>query len=150
MIDFTLRKATYDDLFLSYEIRKNAMFKYIYDSKGWNEDKEMQDHIEDFSTDIMQIIEVNGKPVGVFESVDEDGYIHIHGLYILDEFQNYKIGSRVINNTINTANTKRRSILLQVLKVNIKAKAFYERIGFKVRNETEQHFQMIYNFSDIC
>jgi len=37
--------------------------------------------------------------------------------------------------------------ILKVLKVNVKAKAFYERIGFKVFGETEQHFQMIYNFS---
>ncbi|NOS85171.1 MAG: GNAT family N-acetyltransferase [Ignavibacteria bacterium] len=150
MNKYTIRKASPGDLELSFAIRKNAMYKYIADSKGWVEDKEMQDHIEDFSTDIMQIIEVNGKPVGVFESGVEDGYIHIHGLYILEEFQNYKIGSRVMNNTINTANTKRRSILLQVLKVNIKAKAFYERIGFKVRNETEHYFQMIYNFSHKC
>lgn len=149
MSKYTIRKASPGDLELSFAIRKNAMYKYIADSKGWVEDKEMQDHIEDFSTDIMQIIEVDGKPIGVFESAAEDGYIHIHGLYILEEFQNYKIGSRVMNNTINAANTKRRSILLKVLKVNYKAKAFYERLGFTVLNETEQHFQMIYEFSDI-
>lgn len=58
MIDFTLRKATIEDLFLSYEIRKNAMFKYISECKGWDEEKEMQGHIDDFNTEVMQIIEV--------------------------------------------------------------------------------------------
>lgn len=148
MIDFTLRKATIEDLFLSYEIRKNAMFKYISECKGWDEEKEMQGHIDDFNTEVMQIIEVKSKPVGVFENVIEDGYIHIHGLYILDEFQNHEIGCRVMENIVITADTEKKSILLQVLKVNHKAKSFYERIGFKVCNETEQHFQMIYHFSD--
>lgn len=149
MSKFTLRKAFPDDIELSFAIRKNAMYKYIADSKGWFEDKEMQDHIEDFSTDTMKIIEVDGKPVGVFESVVEDGYIHIHGFYLLEEFQNCKIGSRVMKEIICKADDEKKSILLQVLKVNHRAKAFYERIGFKVYNETEQHFQMIFNTSDL-
>ena len=148
MNKYTIRIATADDLNLSFDIRKNAMYKYIADSKGWDEEKEMQDHIEDFSTDIMQIIEADGKPVGVFENVVDDGYIHVHGLYILEEFQNCKIGSQVMKNIINTANTEKRSILLQVLKVNSKAKVFYERFGFIVYSENEQHYKMIYNLSD--
>lgn len=148
-MNYTIRKATQGDIELSFEIRKNAMYKYISDSKGWNEAKEMTDHIKDFNTDIMQIIEVDGKPVGVFESVDEDGYLNVHGLYILEEFQNCRIGSNVMNNIIDLAKTKGIPVLLQVLKINHKAKTFYERIGFKVHNETDQHFQMIYKFSAI-
>lgn len=148
-MNYTIRKATQGDIELSFEIRKNAMYKYISDSKGWNEAKEMTDHIKDFNTDIMQIIEVDGKPVGVFESVDEDGYLNVHGLYILEEFQNCRIGSNVMNNIIDLAKTKGIPVLLQVLKINHKAKTFYERIGFKVQNETDQHFQMIYKFSAI-
>jgi len=144
MIDFTLRKASDDDLFLSYDIRKNAMFKYISESKGWDEEKEMQDHIEDFNTEVMQIIEVESKPVGVFESVTEDGCIHVHGIYILDEFQNYKIGSGVMNKIIETAENEKRSILLQVLKVNNRAKEFYISLGFEVLSENENYFKMIY------
>ncbi|HMQ80155.1 MAG TPA: GNAT family N-acetyltransferase [Ignavibacteria bacterium] len=147
-MNYKLRKASPGDLYLSFDIRKNAMYKYIADSKGWNEEKEMQDHIEDFNTDIMQIIEAGGKPVGVFENVADDRYIYVHGLYILEEFQNYKIGSQVINSIVNTAKTEKRSILLQVLKVNSKAKVFYERFGFKVYSENEQHYKMIYYFSD--
>lgn len=143
-MNYTIRKATQGDIELSFEIRKNAMYKYISDSKGWNEAKEMTDHIKDFNTDIMQIIEVDGKPVGVFESVDEDGYLNVHGLYILEEFQNCRIGSNVMNNIIDLAKTKGIPVLLQVLKINHKAKTFYDRIGFKVFKEAEHHFQMIY------
>lgn len=148
MTGYILRKATDDDINLSFEIRKNAMYEYIAESKGWDEEKEMQDHINDFNTEVMQIIEVDNKPVGVVERVYEDGNFHVHGLYILAEFQNYNIGSQVMNNIVNTAKTVKRDILLQVLKVNTKAKAFYERLGFKVFNETEHYFQMIFKLSD--
>jgi len=148
MTEYTLRKATDYDINLSFEIRKNAMYEYIVESKGWDEEKEMQDHINDFSTEVMQIIEVDNKPVGVVESVIENGNISIHGLYISKEFQNFKIGSQVMNNIINAAKTEKRDILLQVLKVNNKAKAFYERIGFKVFDETEFYSQMIFKLSD--
>lgn len=147
MTEYTIRKASPGDLELSFAIRKNAMYKYIAGSKGWIEDKEMQGHIADFNPDIMQIIEVDGKPVGVFESVVIDSYIHIHGLYIIKEFQNNKIGSNLMSKTIFDAITNRRSILLQVLKVNKKAKEFYESLGFELLNETEHHFQMIYKFT---
>jgi ribosomal protein S18 acetylase RimI-like enzyme len=148
MKEYTLRKATTDDLFLSYEIRKNAMFKYISESKGWDEKYEIKNHKLDFNTDVMRIIEVDGKPAGVIESVVEDGNINVHGIYILKEFQNFKIGSRVMKEIIHTADAEKKSILLQVLKVNSKANAFYERIGFKVYSENEQYYKMIYNLSD--
>ena len=149
MKKYTIRKASIDDLNLSFDIRKNAMYKYIADSKGWDDDKEMQDHIDDFNTEIMQIIEIDGKPIGIFEKVVDDVYIHVHGLYILEEYQNYKIGSHVMKNLINTAAAEKRTILLQVLKVNQKAKAFYERMGFASYSETKQHFQMKCNPSDL-
>jgi len=148
MTEYTLRKATDDDIKLSFEIRKNAMYEYIVESKGWDEEKEMQDHINDFNTEVMQIIEVDNKPVGVIECVIENGNISIHGLYISKEFQNYKIGSQVMHNIFKSAKTGIRDILLQVLKVNAKAKAFYERLGFKVSSETEYYFQMIFKLSD--
>ncbi|MEO8512997.1 MAG: GNAT family N-acetyltransferase [Ignavibacteria bacterium] len=143
-MNYTLRKALTDDLELSFEIRKNAMMKYIERSKGWDEEKEMQGHIEDFNTDVMQIIEARGKPIGVFESVVECGNIYVHGLYILDEFQNFKIGSRIIKDIIHKADTEKISILLQVLKVNTQAKEFYVKHGFKISEGNESYCKMIY------
>ena len=92
----------------------------------------------------MQIIEVEGKPVGVFECVIENGNINVHGLYILEEFQNYKIGSRVMKEIIQTADAEEISILLQVLKVNTRAKFFYENNGFEIISEDENYCKMIY------
>ena len=144
MTEYTLRNATNEDIDLSFELRKNAMYEYIAESKGWDEEKEMQDHIADFNIEVMQIIEVDDKPIGILESVVEVGKICVHGLYISKEFQNCKIGSRVLNRIIETADNEKRPILLQVLKVNTGAKEFYIKHGFEVLSENENYYKMIY------
>jgi ribosomal protein S18 acetylase RimI-like enzyme len=45
---------------------------------------------------------------------------------------------------IHTADAEKKSILLQVLKVNKKAKEFYVKHGFEIMNENENYFKMIY------
>ena len=148
MTEYTLRKATSHDFDLSFEIRKNALGEYVSQTWGWDEDWQLKYHRQDFNTDILQIIEVNSKPAGSLEVYTENNHIVVSGLYIIDKYQNLQIGSRIRSSIIKDASLIPANVKLQVLKVNHKAKAFYERIGFKVYNETEQHFQMIYYFSD--
>ena len=142
--EFIFKKAAISDLELSFAIRKNAMFEYIQQSKGWDETAEMKQHIEDFNTDVMQIIHTGSKPIGVFESVDEEGIIYVHGLYILKEFQNRKIGSRIMKEIIHKANSENKPVKLQVLKVNTGARDFYLKHGFTIEEENEYYFKMIY------
>lgn len=141
--DFKLRKAIDDDLLPSFEIRKNAMLKYIEASKGWDEEAEMKQHIEDFDTDVMQMIIADGRPIGVLETVSGDGIMEVHGIYIIEEYQNFKIGSRIMSGLIRKAASKKNAVMLQVLKVNTRARDFYLRLGFTILREDERHYKMI-------
>ncbi len=143
-LDYQLRKATVEDFLLAYEIRKNALGKYVEQTWGWDEDWQMKYHKEDFNIDILQIIEVEGKPAGTLESFEENGAITVSGLYLTVEYQNEGIGERVMKEIIAEAYSNGVPVKLQVLKVNSRAKRFYEKLGFAVRAETEKHFQMIY------
>lgn len=142
--EFKIKKAINDDLLPSFEIRKNAMLQYIEASKGWNEEAEMKQHIEDFDTDVMQMIIADGKPVGVLETVSGDGIMEVHGIYIVEEYQNFKIGSRIMTELIRMASSKKNAIMLQVLKVNTRAKDFYLKLGFSILREDGKHYKMIY------
>lgn len=133
-----------EDFLLAYEIRKNALGKYVEQTWGWDEDWQMKYHKEDFNIDILQIIEVNGKPAGTLESFEENGAITVSGLYLTGEYQNEGIGERLMKEIIAEAGSKGLPVKLQVLKVNSRAKKFYENLGFAVSAETEKHFQMIY------
>ncbi len=143
-LDYKLRKATEKDFQLSYEIRKNALGKYVDETWGWDEEWQMKYHEEDFNADILQIIEADGKPAGSLESFDEDGVIRVSGIYIIDEYQNKGIGADIMRTIIEEAKSKSKAVKLQVLKVNKRAKKFYERLGFTHCGENETHFQMKY------
>lgn len=71
----------------------------------------------------------------------EDGYM-IEEIYLLEQYRNKGIGRDIITNTINEYN---KSIYLWVYKDNEKAIKLYERLGFKITEETETRFFMKYN-----
>lgn len=141
---YQLRKSTKDDFMLSFEIRKNALGKYVEKTWGWNEDWQLNYHKEDFNTEILQIIEVDGKPAGTLESYKEEKAVRVSGLYIIDEYQNSGIGGEIMRNIISEAAKCSFPVKLQVLIVNIRARKFYERLGFRVYEENTTHFKMIY------
>ena len=62
------------------------------------------------------------------------------------EFQKLGIGRLIMEQIIEKANSKKKSIRLQVLKINIKARSFYEKLGFKSINEKENHIEMKKDF----
>lgn len=149
MTEYTIRKATSQDSGLSFEIKKNALGEYVKQTWGWDEEWQLKYHAEDFNPEILNIIEVNGEPVGCLEVIREPNHLLVSGLYIIDKFQNLQIGARIMSTIIKDALHIPTNVKLQVLKVNHKAKAFYERLGFEVYNVTEHHFQMIYKLSEI-
>jgi ribosomal protein S18 acetylase RimI-like enzyme len=145
MAEYRLRKSTQEDLQLAYDIRKNALGEYVKQTWGWDEEWQMKYHLEDFSTDILQIIEVEGKPAGSLEKYEEEGAIRVSGIYITSEYQGRGIGGDIMKNIISEADSKKMAVRFQVLKVNTRAKKFYEELGFTVCGENETHHQMNYN-----
>jgi ribosomal protein S18 acetylase RimI-like enzyme len=143
-LEYSLRKTTDEDFLLSYEIRKNALGKYVEETWGWDEVWQMKYHKEDFDTEILQIIEVEGKPAGTLESFEENETLRVSGLYITGEYQNKGIGENLMRKILSSASEKKLPVKLQVLKVNSRAKKFYEDLGFRVSADTEKHFQMVY------
>lgn len=144
MTEFTLRNASAGDYELSFEIRKNALGKYVEQTWGWDENWQWKYHKDDFNPAILKIIEVGKEPAGTLEVYTEDNDMIVSGLYITDKFQNQRIGTRLMTSIIRDASANSVKVKLQVLKVNPKAKALYERLGFIVFDTTDTHFKMIY------
>jgi ribosomal protein S18 acetylase RimI-like enzyme len=141
---YTLRKASQNDFQLAYDIRKNALGKYVEQTWGWDEVWQLKYHEEDFDVNILSIIEVNGEPAGTLERTEENGVITVSGIYIINKFQNFGIGGDIMREIIDEAELLNKEIRLQVLKVNSGAKKFYEQLGFKEIGENDTHYKMIY------
>jgi N-acetylglutamate synthase-like GNAT family acetyltransferase len=138
---FSLRKATLHDFDSTYEIKKNALSEYLDLLWGWNEEAQYEFHQKYFDPINFQIIEISQKPIGYIEIYPKSDFIFLANFMILKSFQGKGIGKNILKDLLRNND----SIELEVLKVNMKAKYFYERFGFAVFEENDDSFMMKYS-----
>jgi N-acetylglutamate synthase-like GNAT family acetyltransferase len=143
-MNFSIRKATIQDIDSTYEIKKNALSEYLDLLWGWNEEAQFEFHQKHFVPDNFQIIEISTVPIGYLEIHTKSDSIFLANLMILKSLQGKGIGKIILSDLI-----KAHSIIeLEVLKVNLEAKSFYENFGFIVFGENDDSFLMRFdNFS---
>ncbi len=90
------------------------------------------------------IITTEAKPIGRIILAKTKSQINIIYLSLLSEFQNKRVGKKVINTLINEAKLNQKNILLQVSKEN-PAFHLYKKLGFKVRSDDSVKYQMVYS-----
>lgn len=129
----TLREATPEDLPFLYDVAVRAMRPVLQASNKpdptFEEYKER--YKEKSESETIQIIQYEGGDVGRLRVVRTKESIYIGGFQILPEFQSIGIGSEVMKNLMKESDETKIPILLEVSNSNPKAKAFYDRLGFK-------------------
>jgi ribosomal protein S18 acetylase RimI-like enzyme len=135
---FSLRQATENDLDLTYKIKKNALQEYLEMLWGWNEQAQHDFHSENFKKEHLQIIEQQGKVIGYLETENRIDHIFLSNIMILKDFQGKGIGKIILEDLIKQYS----EIRLEVLKVNKRAVQFYQNLGFEIKNENEDSYQM--------
>ncbi len=135
---FNLRKATDQDLDLTYKIKKNALQEYLEMLWGWNEKAQENFHRKHYQKEHFQVIELQNEPIGYLEIEPFQEHIFLANLMILQKFQGKGIGKNIMHDLIKN-NSK---IVLEVLKVNQRAIQFYEGLGFWIVEDLEVSFRM--------
>jgi ribosomal protein S18 acetylase RimI-like enzyme len=89
------------------------------------------------------LILVDEAPAGRYIYSEDDQIIFIIDIMVLPEYQNQGIGAHVIEPQIASAQKFGKTIVLDVEKQNIRARVFYERLGFELSDgETESRYRM--------
>ena len=109
---------------------------------NWNEARERAQFQEQLVLGSTRIAQENGRDVGFLMLVEGPGVVQIHTLCILPEWQGRGIGSALTRNVIAAGQARGDAVTLQVLKANPRARALYERLGFRITAETQQHQHM--------
>lgn len=136
---YTLRKATYADNEVAYQIKRSALKEYVEKVWGWTESFQETHYKKHFSPVDMTIIEVDGKPVGLLRKKEREGCIFLYDLYLMPAFQGQEIGTNLIKEMQHESKQQGKPLVLEVLKVNRRAIAFYQKNGFKkVKKKTEK------------
>jgi GNAT superfamily N-acetyltransferase len=142
MDGLSLRKATAGDSEFAYRTRKAAFREYVEQASGWDEEEQRLLHERRFTSQDFQVIQVSGIDVGVLATVRESDCVKVKQLFILPEHQGRGIGTACMLGVTEHAAGSGLPVRLRVLKVNSRATAFYQRLGFRGTGESEDHVLM--------
>jgi ribosomal protein S18 acetylase RimI-like enzyme len=133
-----LRKATDEDLDLTFKIKQNALQEYLEMLWGWNEKAQADFHRREYEKEHFQVIELQNYPIGYLEILPFEDHIFMANLMILQKFQGKGFGKIIMQDLIKN-NPK---IMLEVLQVNQRAINFYQALNFEIIEDLEVSFRM--------
>ena len=108
----------------------------------WNEAREREQLRQQLELDHTQIIESEGTDVGFFMVRPSGRDLELHTICIAPAFQAQGFGSEAARLVVETAVTRNVGVVLSVLKVNGRARTFFERHGFFHIGESAHHIRL--------
>ncbi len=142
MEESSIRKAQATDSEFVFVVKKAAFREYVEQIWGWDDTEQRDLHNRRFASQDLRIIQFYGTDVGFLSTSNTADTLKVNQLYILPEYQGKGIGAACMKRIIDDANLEQKPVTLQVLKINIRATAFYQRLGFTTVDENSTHFQM--------
>jgi ribosomal protein S18 acetylase RimI-like enzyme len=133
-----VRKASDQDLDLTYKIKKNALQQYLEMLWGWDGKAQKDFHRREFKKEHFRVIELQNESIGYLEIETYEDHIFLANLMILQKFQGQGIGKIIMQDLIK----KNLKIQLEVLKVNQRAIEFYEGLNFEIIEDLGVSYRM--------
>ena len=137
-----VRKAQATDSEFVFAVKKAAFREYVEQIWGWDDTYQRDLHNRRFASQDLRIIQFHGTDVGFLSTFSTSDTFKVDQLYILPEYQGRGVGAACMKRIIDDANLEQKPVTLQVLKINTRATAFYQRLGFIIVEENSTHFQM--------
>ena len=137
-----VRKAQATDSEFVFAVKKAAFREYVEQIWGWEDTYQRDLHNRRFASQDLRIIQFRGIDVGFLATSNTSDTLNVDQIYILPEYQGRGIGAACMGRIIDNASREQKPVTLQVLKINTRATAFYQRLGFTIVDENSTHFQM--------
>ncbi|MEU8660924.1 GNAT family N-acetyltransferase [Actinoplanes philippinensis] len=134
MTSIGLRPATDADSNRCYQLHRAAMRGYIEAIWGWNEADQQTFHDRGFDPAHTRIITADGHDAGALIVDYQPDQIYLSRIEIHPDFQGRGIGSQLIRLLLREGAARGQSVELDVLTVNPRACALYQRLGFQEIN----------------
>lgn len=127
-----------------HQIKKECFKWYVEKIYGWDDEiqiKYSKEFIEKYRQYI-NVIKYGNKKIGIFTNYIDENNESVISLFFIDkEYQNLGIGGSILKDQLNIDIKNNRNTILQVFKEN-RARFLYNKMGFKVYEETEHHYKM--------
>lgn len=142
-MDITFKQYSDDDYDFIYNVKKLLYTKYVDEYYGgWDDEAQyrMYDKYLETSRNDIRIILLGDEKIGFTDARTlPNGDYEQGNICILPEWQGKGIGTKILSDTI--LEHSKQDIVLRVFKSN-PARNLYERLGFKVCDETKSHYLM--------
>jgi ribosomal protein S18 acetylase RimI-like enzyme len=129
MTGIALRPATPADSEFCYQLHKAAMGGYVTAIWGWDEQVQRDFHTRAFNPGRWQIITAGGTDLGMIDVEYRPAEIYLARIEVCPGHQGQGIGTHLISALIDEAGQKGQDLVLDVLTVNQRAQALYQRLG---------------------
>jgi ribosomal protein S18 acetylase RimI-like enzyme len=126
-----LRAAVPADAEFCYRLHEAAMGDYITAIWGWDEQVQRAFHERAFNPHRWQVITAGRADVGMLDVDYRPGEIYLSRIEIHPGHQGHGIGTRIIRALLDEAERTGQDLVLDVLTVNRRARALYQRLGMK-------------------
>jgi ribosomal protein S18 acetylase RimI-like enzyme len=124
-----LRPATPADSEFCYQLHQAAMGEYVAAIWGWNEPDQRAFHDRAFNPRRWQIITAGPADIGMLDVEYRPGEIFLARIEIDPAHQGRGFGGTIVSALIQEAEQRGQYLALEVLAVNRRARALYERLG---------------------
>lgn len=126
-----LRPASEADSEFCYRMHRATLRPYVEAIWGWDESVQRAFHVRGFDPVHTQIVTVDGRDAGVLIVHRRPGETYLGRIAIDPAYQGLGIGSALVRDLLAEAAGRGVPLLLDVLVVNTRARALYERLGFR-------------------
>ena len=136
------RTAHANDSEFVFSVKKAAFQEYVEKVWGWDDSYQRELHNRRFNAQELRVIRLRDADVGFLAMSRTSNVVKVNQLFILPEYQGRGVGSACMKRIVDDASLKRKSVALQVLKVNPRGLRFYQRLGFTIVGDSATHYQM--------
>ncbi len=127
------------------------MGDYITAIWGWDEQVQRAFHERGFNPRRWRIITAGQADVGMLDVDYRPGEIYLSRIEIHPGYQGRGIGTRIISALVDEAERKGQDLVLDVLSVNRRAQALYQRLGMKeVVRHSDHHTKITMRSTHHC
>lgn len=141
-VGWSLRPATEADRDFLFDLHRAAMREYVAAEWGWDDDVQREFFDRRWNREAIQVLVVGEERIGTMTVVDGPEELVLSNVEIAPGWQGRGIGTDLLHRLCRRAASEGRSLALQVLKTNPRARELYERQGLTVEGETDTHYRM--------
>ncbi len=131
-------EGEFDDMFSAV---KCALYPYVEKVFGWDDSFQRNRLKTDYEPSWFYWLISENKRVGLLCYKPYDNAYHVHLLIVFPEHQNQRIGVKVMDYIAELAKIEQRDcITLSSFRCNVRALSFYQRLGYQVVGNSDEHF----------